>query len=107
MHRRIVNRLWLWLPLILSSPAPAAAQYFYTETQHDWYVAVGEGVWGVQQVVVRPGEMRQTTIHLGSHVYRTRLRAAEVAAVVIGPLVLVVAVAMSRWRRKGRASAAA
>jgi hypothetical protein len=106
MQRRVVNKHWLWLPLILVWPVPAAAQYFYTETEHDWSVAIGEDSWGVRQVVVRPGETRQTTIHLGSHVYRTRLRAAEVAAIALGPLVLVVAIAMSR-RRKGRASGAA
>jgi len=86
--------------LVALWPVPAAAQYFYSETEHDWTVAIGEGSWGVQQVVVRPGEMRQTTIQLGSHVYHTRLRAAEVAAIAIGPLVLVFAVAMSRRRQR-------
>jgi hypothetical protein len=42
-------------------------------------------------------------IELGPWVFHTRLRAAEVAAIALGPLVLGFAVAMSRWRRKGLA----
>jgi hypothetical protein len=100
MPCRIVNKHWLWLLLILFWPVPAFAQYFYIETEHDWSVMTREGAWGVRQIVVQPGEMRRTTIHLGPRVYCTRLRAAEIAALALGPMVLAAAVAMSRWRRK-------
>lgn len=88
------------LLMVTFSPHPAAAQPLF-ETEHDWRITIGDGSYGVRQVVQRPGdEFRQTTIHFGSHVYRTRLRAAEVAAIAVGPMALAAAVALSRWRRK-------
>jgi hypothetical protein len=103
MQRRIVNRHWLWLLVILLWPVPAAAQPLF-ETEHDWRITIGEHSYGLWQVVQQPGEFRQTTIWCGPWVFHTRLRAAEVAAIALGPLVLVVAVTMSRWRRKGDAA---
>jgi hypothetical protein len=85
--------------LVLLWPVPAAAQPLF-ETEHDWRITIGDGSYGVWQVVQQPGDFRQTTIHFGSRVYHTRLRAAEVAAIALGPVVLAAAVALSRWRRK-------
>jgi hypothetical protein len=87
-------------------PAPTAAQPLF-ETEHDWRITIGENAYGLRQVVQQPGELRQTTIELGPWRFHTRLRAAEVAAIALGPLVLVVAVTMSRWRRKAQARGAA
>jgi hypothetical protein len=89
--------------MVVLSPLPASAQPLF-ETEHDWRITIGDGSYGVRQVVQQPGEFRQTTIHFGSHVYHTRLRAAEVAALAIGPLVLAAAVALSRWRRRDNKS---
>lgn len=85
--------------LVLLWPLPASAQPLF-ETEHDWRITIGDGSYGLWQVVQQPGEFRQTTIHFGSHVYHTRLRAGEVAAIAVGPMVLAAAVALSRWRRR-------
>ena len=87
-------------------PVSAVAQPL-VETEHDWRITIGENAYGLRQVVQRPGEFRHTMIELGPWVFHTRLRAAEVAALALGPLALVTAVAMSRWRRKEQPSGAA
>ena len=70
------------------------------EIEHDWRITIGGNSWGLRQMVQQPGEHRLTMIELGPWMFPTRLRAAEVAAIALGPMVLVVAVTMSRWRRK-------
>ena len=92
----------LFALLVVVWPVPAQAQPLF-ETEHDWRITIGENAWGLRQVVQQPGELRRTTIELGPWRFHTRLRAAEVAAIALGPLVLGFAVAMSRGiNRKAR-----
>src|SRR5438128_7507747 len=73
---------YLLCTTILFWPLPASAQPLF-RAEHNWTVTIGDHLYGLRQLVKTPGEVRWTQIWIGRCTFDTRLRAAEVGALVL------------------------
>jgi hypothetical protein len=79
--------LLVLIALLLGSANVAFGQYADTRVEHDWTFVAGDQRYGMQQIVQVPGDLRTTTIYLGSRMLTTRLRATWIAALLVGSVV--------------------
>jgi hypothetical protein len=78
------NIRYLLLLTMLFAPLPARAQPLF-RCEHNWTFSIGERVYGLQQVVKTPGELRYTTIWFGRCCLDTRFREGELIALLFYP----------------------
>jgi hypothetical protein len=70
-------------------------------TEHDWTFRVGTGRYGVCQWNLAPDDLnRHTTIYCGGPVLTLKIRAGNLAAMVLVPLAVVGIFTLSRCLKK-------
>ncbi len=94
------RKLILLAGLMCGASLGTHAQWAVTYAEHDWRFSIGGNPYGFVQEVSKPADIRNTTVYLGSHMFHTRLRAAHVVALALGPLGALAFLLLTRWPRK-------
>ena len=80
----IPRRAYLLCLALALWPLRASAQPLF-RYERNWTVTVGEHLYGLRQVVQRPGERRLTQVWIGRCAFDMHCRAEEVIALLCGP----------------------
>jgi hypothetical protein len=96
LKRRHLILLMLMLSL---APMIVTAQPI-TVIEHDWTVRVGAGRYGLRQCNMAPGDLnRWTTVYVGGPLFNLRLRAGQLIALILVPVIGLGAFAVKKRDR--------